>query len=60
MRIVRPEIGRADVNTSCETATTAPGLLRFAYVMLVTLFSYTFVMYVLFTMTVFETLTFLT
>jgi hypothetical protein len=29
MRIVRPEIGRADVNTSCETVTIAPGLFRF-------------------------------
>ncbi len=47
----------ADVNVVRETEVTPPGTPRFRYVTFVTLFSYTFVMYVLFTMTVLLTFT---
>jgi hypothetical protein len=41
-----PCTGCADVNTVRETVVTAPGTLLLTYVMFVTLFWYTLVMYV--------------
>src|SRR3569833_635965 len=60
MRCVRPAIDRPETKTSRGTDTTAPCRRWFTYVLLVTRFSYTFVMYVVFTIVVLVMLTFLT